>query len=170
MTEETECSSRASDQAGVPDQDGPEIRFYHLQRSGVEDTLPPLLEKALARGMRAVVRVDGEARLNHLDEWLWTYRKDGFLPHGRDGDPHAQSHPVWLTQGDDRPNEASLLIVTDGHLPPEGHPYALICDVFDGRFEATVEAARGRWKAYRERGGALSYWQQTAGGGWERKA
>ena len=34
----------------------PEIWFYHLERSSLEATLPPLLERCLARGWRAIVR------------------------------------------------------------------------------------------------------------------
>ena len=33
-----------------------EIRFYHLQRTALEAALPPMLEKTLERGQRAVIR------------------------------------------------------------------------------------------------------------------
>jgi DNA polymerase-3 subunit chi len=33
-----------------------------------------------------------------------------------------------------------------------------------------VYAARDRWKAYKAAGHALTYWQQTDRGGWEKKA
>ena len=34
-----------------------EVWFYHLERTGLEQALPELLEKTLQRGWKAVVRV-----------------------------------------------------------------------------------------------------------------
>ena len=67
-----------------------EVWFYHLERSSLEQVLPELLEKTLARGWRALVRTGDPARVDHLDGWLWSYRDDSFLPHGHDGEPMAE--------------------------------------------------------------------------------
>ena len=58
-----------------------EIWFYHLEQSALEAALPPLLEKCLARGWRALVRGGQPERLEALDDLLWTWRDDSFLPH-----------------------------------------------------------------------------------------
>ena len=47
-----------------------EVWFYHLERSGLDQVLPDLLERTLARGWRALVRSDLPERLDHLDGWL----------------------------------------------------------------------------------------------------
>ncbi len=52
-----------------------EISFYHLEGKPLEAELPGLLEKTLARGLRAVVKIGGEERLKALDDLLWTYRE-----------------------------------------------------------------------------------------------
>ena len=41
--------------------------------------------------------------------------------------------------------------------------------MFDGNDEAAVGAARARWRDYDAAGHALTYWQQTESGGWEKK-
>jgi len=40
---------------------------------------------------------------------------------------------------------------------------------FDGRDDQAVVDSRERWKAYKAAGHTLTYWQQTATGGWEKK-
>src|SRR5579864_6987504 len=49
--------------------------------SSLDQVLPELLDKTLARGWKAVVRASEPERVEHLDSWLWTYRDDSFLPH-----------------------------------------------------------------------------------------
>ncbi|MDB5468353.1 MAG: polymerase chi subunit, partial [Phenylobacterium sp.] len=58
-----------------------EVWFYHLERTGLDQALPELLEKTLQRGWKAVVRTGEAARIEHLDSWLWSYRDDSFLAH-----------------------------------------------------------------------------------------
>jgi len=51
-----------------------EVWFYHLERTSLDQVLPELLEKTLARGWKAVVRAGANERIEHLDGWLWSYR------------------------------------------------------------------------------------------------
>ena len=59
-----------------------EIRFYHLQRASLEDTLPVILERAYGRGDRILVMTGSSERAEALAAHLWTYKPDSFLPHG----------------------------------------------------------------------------------------
>ncbi len=80
------------------------IHFYHLTRKTLEQALPELLEKTLARGWKAVVMAGSDARVEALTQHLWTYSQASFLPHGNAKDGNAASQPVWLTALDERPN------------------------------------------------------------------
>ncbi len=145
-----------------------QIGFYHLTRSRVEEALPRLLEKVLAAGHRVVVRAADREQLELLNRILWTYRRDSFLPHGGPADGFADRQPVYLTTGLDNPNEATVLVLVGG-APAEGREaYARCLDMFDGNDPEAVAAARRRWRAAREGGHELVYWQQTDGGGWRR--
>ena len=90
------------------------IAFYHLERSTLEATLAKLLEKALAGGLRAVVKAGSEERVAALDAALWTYEQGSFLAHGSAKDGDGPDQPIWLTAGDDNPNAATVLFLTDG--------------------------------------------------------
>ena len=146
-----------------------EIRFYHLQRTGLEQALPKLLEKVLQRGQRAVVMAGSQERVEALNGLLWTYHDRSFLPHGsaRDGNPADQ--PVWLTDQDERPNDADILFLTDGATTTRPDDFAMVVELFDGGNDAAVSAARGRWTAYKSAGNPLTYWKQDDQGRWAQQ-
>lgn len=145
-----------------------EINFYHLTRNTLEQALPALLEKTLARGWKAVVMAGSPERAEALTQYLWSYRPDGFLPHGnaKDGNPDMQ--PIWLTHLDERPNGAEVLFLVDGALSEKHGDYVRVCEVFSGQDGEAVTAARARWQQYQSTGHELSYWQQGENG-WEKK-
>jgi DNA polymerase-3 subunit chi len=148
-----------------------EVLFYHLQSRPLEQTLPGLLEKCLERRWRAVVQVGSEERRDALDAHLWTYRDEGFLPHGTARDGRAATQPVWLTAGEDNPNAAEVRFLADGAAPPADFAsYARLVVLFDGNDPEAVDRARAQWAAARQAGHEVTYWQQTAGGGWEKRA
>ena len=147
-----------------------EVWFYHLERSGLEEVLAPLLDRTLRRGWRALVRCGDASRLAALDARLWTVRPDVTAPHGLAGEPHAERQPVLLTAGADNPNGAQALFLVDGAEAGELDGFARVLDLFDGRDDAATAAARGRWKALKSKGASLSYWTQTAEGQWEKRA
>jgi DNA polymerase-3 subunit chi len=147
-----------------------DIGFYHLTRSPLDHALPRLLQRAYGSGARVVVMAGSAERADALDQMLWTYDAASFLPHGtvRDGDAAAQ--PIWLTADDENPNEATILVLTDGATSARVADYARCMEMFDGNDEAALAEARTRWRDYGAAGHALTYWQQTERGGWEEKA
>ena len=146
-----------------------EVRFYHLTARTLEQTLPVLLERTLQRGWRAVVCVGSEERVETLAGHLWTWSKEGFLPHGTKRDGFAEEQPVWITDQVENPNRAQVLFLGDGADSDGGGVFETVCDLFDGNDPDAVQAARGRWKSRREAGHALVYYQQDEAGAWSEK-
>lgn len=149
--------------------DGCEVWFYHLERTGLDQALPELLEKTLARGWRAIVRTSEPERIGHLDGWLWSYRDESFLPHGPADEPGAARQPVLLTTGFERPNEADVLFLIDGAEPGDLAPFQRCVVLFDGGDEAQLARARGQWSVAKTNGLPVSYWRQQ-GRGWQKQA
>jgi DNA polymerase-3 subunit chi len=148
-----------------------EILFYHLQGQKLEAVLPPLLEKSLARGWRVVVQAGTEERIEALDAHLWTYRDDGFLPHGTWREQDAGLQPVLLTVNDGNPNTAQVRFLVDGApMPAQADGYERIVLVFDGDDEEAVQGARAQWADVKARGLAATYWQPDETGRWQQKA
>ncbi|HEY8617818.1 DNA polymerase III subunit chi [Phenylobacterium sp.] len=146
-----------------------EVWFYHLERTGLDQALPELLEKTLQRGWRALVRTPLPDRVEHLDGWLWSYRDESFLAHGAAGEPNAARQPVLLTTGEENPNGAHALFLVDGAEAGDLTGYARCVVLFDGGDEAQLAAARAQWSRIKATGAPVSYWKQQARG-WERQA
>jgi DNA polymerase-3 subunit chi len=147
-----------------------EVLFYHLTESKLEDALPPLLEKSLERGWKVAVQTAGEERRDALDVRLWTFRDDSFLPHGSDTCAAPADQPVLLTANKENPNTASVRFIVDGAEPPPIDAYERIVFMFDGYDAEQLEAARAQWKKLKGEGHALTYWQQSPEGRWQKKA
>src|SRR5260221_3195525 len=145
-----------------------EIGFYHLLATPLERALPRLLERARAQGYRIIVRAASSERVEHLSALLWTYDDASFLPHGSARDGNAASQPIWLSERQENPNDATILFLVDGVEADDLGAFARCADLFDGNDEAAVEMARARWRRAAAAGHTLTYWQQTASG-WEKK-
>nr|WP_319485285.1 DNA polymerase III subunit chi [uncultured Cohaesibacter sp.] len=152
-----------------------EIFFYHLQMQPLEAVLPQLLEKCLEKGWRSFVQTGSPERANALDTHLWTWRDDSFLAHGMASAAHAELQPILIdSTGKAAVNKAHVRFFVDGARPEEnlslldGLERAIL--MFDGSSDDALKAARASWKALRDAGHSVTYWQQTSRGGWEKKA
>ncbi|HAJ48248.1 MAG TPA: DNA polymerase III subunit chi, partial [Alphaproteobacteria bacterium] len=115
-----------------------EAFFYHLERKALEEVLPELLERTLARGWRAVIRPGSLERAEALDGHLWSYRDDSFLPHGLAREPHAAAQPILIDLDQRNTNAAQILFLVDGAEPRDWQALAALgfertALIFDGR-------------------------------------
>ncbi|QIE54863.1 DNA polymerase III subunit chi [Pikeienuella piscinae] len=149
-----------------------EILFYHLTRRPLEAAVPGLLEKCLERGWKVVLRAGSRERAEALNRHLWTYREDGFLPHGGPEDGEGPRQPVYLTAGTETPNSPDVLMLVDGAeaTAAEVGDYIRALLLFDGHDEAALAAARAAWKTMTAAGLKAIYWAETDAGGWTKKA
>lgn len=142
-----------------------EVWFYHLERSTLDQVLPELLEKTLARGWRALVCGEDPELLAKLDEKLWTYRDEAFLPHGLASEPLPERQPVLLSADGANLNGAQALFVVDGE-PGDLAGFARCILIFNGQSEAAVAQARGVWTRAKAAGHPVTYWLQGESRGW----
>lgn len=146
-----------------------EIRFYHLTTKPLERALPEILAKTYERGMKTVVKLGSQERIEAMDAILWTFDPASFIPHSYIRDGNEAEQPIWFTLNDDNPNQATTLILADGASSSKVADYSLCCEVFDGNDDDVVTAARARWKDYTAAGHELSYFQQDDQGKWVKK-
>jgi len=148
-----------------------EILFFHLQSRPLESVLPTILERALARGQKVVVEVSSPERLAAVDDHLWTYSDESFLPHVTAAEPDAAANPIVLTTQAHNPNGAVVRICADGvRIPDAMQDYERVVLIFDGDDPEALAAAREDWKKAKASGAAASYWQLDEAGRWEKKA
>lgn len=136
------------------------VDFYHLAVSPIERVLPSIAEKVVANGERLLVVAEPDL-LARLDEILWGYAKDSFLPHGRQN-PAAQ--PVFLSPDPEPANGATNLALADGRWRDEALGFERTFYFFDddGR-----DGARDAWRALKGRPEVEArYWKQDERGKW----
>ena len=61
-------------------------------------------------------------------------------------------------------------VLVDGAEPPAVEGYERIVFMFDGYDAYQLEMARNHWKRLKTEGHALTYWQQSPEGRWQKKA
>jgi len=148
-----------------------EILFYHLKGQTPEQVLPALLQKSLDRGWRVIVQASSDERVEALDAHLWTWREDGFLPHGTWRDAVAAEQPILLTVNEENPNGAAVRFLVEGaSMPPNAADYQRVVLLFDGEDPDAVEVARTRWHEAKIAGLEATYWQADENGRWKRQA
>lgn len=150
-----------------------DIQFYHLLATTLERALPQLVQKALQADYRLQITCRDTSIMKMVDERLWDYDPDSFLPHGTEKEPEAHRQPILLSVSGENLNHANLLLITDGRpLPEEGQEsgFARVLDVFNGHDESAVQAARQRWKDYKEAGHTMAYIRQMPDGSWQKQA
>jgi DNA polymerase-3 subunit chi len=134
--------------------------FYHLTVSPLERVLPSIAEKIVAGGQRLVV-VAEPGLLARLDEQLWSYQKDSFLPHGRD---RAERQPILLSTEPEAANGAANIALADGRWRDEALAFARAFYFFDSE---SLEPAREAWRALKTRPEVEArYWKQDERGKW----
>ena len=145
-----------------------EILFYHLESQPLERVIPVLLEKSLERGWNVVVETSSQERAEELDNALWTYRDDSFLPHSLAGGDADDLQRILITTRPHNPNQAQVRFFVDRAVPQSGEGYVRLVYMSSGHDPDAVTEARTAWKALRD-GNEVTYWQQDGNGKWAKK-
>jgi DNA polymerase-3 subunit chi len=136
------------------------VNFYHLTALPLERVLAIICAGLLGQGEKVLV-VAEESLLGRLEEQLWTYAADSFLPHGRE---RAETQPVLLSTEPAALNGARCIALADGVWREEALGFDKAYYFFD---PGGLDAARGLWRQLKGREGIEArYWKQDENGKW----
>jgi len=137
------------------------IDFYHLERSNLDTELPFIMEGLYAEKKRVLIRTDSPERTDYIGNLLWTYNSDKWLPHGTVKDGRTQKQPIFITEGSDNPNNATVLAVVSGEeldfTAPENKAFEHILIIFSAHDMTAKDNARKLWLTAKEKGYELYY-------------
>ncbi|MGD9953081.1 MAG: DNA polymerase III subunit chi [Burkholderiales bacterium] len=114
-----------------------------------------LAGKALAQGKRLLVYVPEPDAAQRLDRMLWTWPATGFVPHCAAHDPLAAETPVLIAGDADGVRDAEVLLNLSHDTPPAFERFERLLEVV-ARDDGDRQAARGRYRFYRDRGYAIA--------------
>lgn len=110
-----------------------------------------LTEKAYLAGQRVFVRLEDATQLSSFDELLWSFADRSFVPH----EPYSDARqwldtPVLLGCQNGPPVDYDVLLNLASEAPSGAERAARIIEIVDAE-ESRRQAARGRFRAYRDR-------------------
>lgn len=110
-----------------------------------------LSAKAVQQKLRVLIYAPDEAQAQRIDKMLWTWQATAFLPHCMTRSPLAAQTPVLIThEPEDMPHDEVLLNL-HYEWPPAFSRFQRLVEIV-GRDDEDREAARGRFRFYRDRG------------------
>ena len=87
--------------------------FYRLKESHGDDRyrlLQQLLSKSVAAGQSVHIHCRDAAEAAHLDDYIWAFKPESFLPHHQLGQDEDKQSPITLGYNDLRPEQADICI------------------------------------------------------------
>jgi DNA polymerase III subunit chi len=147
-----------------------EVWFYHLERRGVLQELPGLLQRGLERGLKMAVVTNSDDRVREISQALWGIEETAFLAHGFAGEPEPERQPIFLMVDGQAPNQATFCFYVDGAAPASLDGLARAIILFDGNSDGAVQLARQHWKELKPKASAIKYWKQNEEERWQDQA
>lgn len=132
------------------------VDFYLLEDPSPEgrwQVICRLIEKAWLRKHQVFVFCDTEADAETLDEALWTFKPQSFIPHNLQGEGPDYPPPVQIGHAEPRGFNDILVNLSAG-IPAFYGRFQRVIEIISGE-EATREAGRARYRGYRTAGCAL---------------
>ena len=133
---------------------GPQIDFYVLQEQspgGRFKLACRIVEKAYRLGHRVYVRTDNSVDTHALDDLLWTFSQNSFVPHQLSTENDSQGSPVVI--GEHPPTaEGTDVVISIADDPVANFTaYPRIVEIV-GCEDDEKASGRNRFRYYREHG------------------
>ncbi len=123
-----------------------------------------VVRKAYRAQHRVLVWCDDPVRLAEFDTLLWTFSPQDFVPHVAAGDPLAAHTPVLLGADPEKAPFHDVLVSLGNATPPMFSRFDRLIEVV-GAEAAERNAARERWRFYRDRGYPMEHHDVSTDGG-----
>ena len=148
----------------------PQVDFYHLTQSTLDDALVMLVKKCQVAGKKVLIQCPRPAA-EAIDDALWTHDPESWLPHGLDDAPGADRAGIWINSGvEGNPVSAEFLFLLHGAERPDMGGCERVFNLCDGRSEAQVAQAREQWRSWKASEDlTMRYFAQDDTGRWEQR-
>lgn len=110
-----------------------------------------IAEKAYNLSHHVYIHSDDPHLCQKMDDMLWTFRQGSFIPHGLGSSADDPLAPVVIGHGEPPALRPEVLINLAGDVPDFFSRFERIAEIVAGN-EQTRQAARSRFKFYRDRG------------------
>ena len=130
------------------------IDFYVLPENGSskpEAVTCRITEKAYSQGHRIFIHTKSREQAQNLDQLLWTYKQDSFLPHALCGTELADDSPIQIGFGSEPNGHCDVLINLSGEVPGFFSRFERVAELVAGDDDAR-QRSRDSFRFYKDRG------------------
>lgn len=110
-----------------------------------------LVEKAYQLQHKVYIHSAGEAQAHLLDDLLWSFRQNSFLPHALYPPAPADRSPILIGWRSDPAVTADVLVNLGDEIPAFFEKFTRVIELVDQN-DAILSQSRQRFRLYRERG------------------
>ncbi|MDW7709982.1 MAG: DNA polymerase III subunit chi [Deferrisomatales bacterium] len=135
----------------------PRADFYEIRGPRWELALCRQVEAAYEAGERVCVQAGSEAEARRLDELLWTFRDEAFVPHDLCRGELRATTPVAVGWRPGNPNDATCLVLARDAAPQEAVGFDRVVDFAPVDMPDLVALTRRRYRAFRDAGFAVAF-------------
>lgn len=130
------------------------IDFYILQEEQTEARLHfacRLIEKARRQGNKVFVATDSPQQAERLDQLLWSFKPESFVPHSMEYSNTETQSPVLIGNTEDCADHHDVLINLSSEIPLYFSRFERLIEVVCQHTDV-LQATRQHFAFYRERG------------------
>jgi len=130
----------------------PQIDFYILHTQGKlekERFACRLIDKAWHQGFKIFVQTDSFGQAKQIDDLLWTFKQDSFIPHALYSEARQISAPIYIGYDDQFNEDAQVLVNLTETVPSFFEQFQRVAECV-GNTPAAREAGRNRYRFYKE--------------------
>jgi|TARA_A100001388_G_scaffold269106_1_gene245004 DNA polymerase-3 subunit chi len=148
-----------------------QIIFYSTAPLQVEKTLFALLEKSLEKGNKSLLLFKDKEKCLSINEQLWTYKQNSFLPHISEDDQIYDNIdvPVYLSTKNENPFKAELLFSIDGFLPDNIDHFERVIIIIDVNDELLNEKYKNYYLDINKNFEDIVFYKSDDNGKWIEK-
>ena len=130
------------------------ISFYLLKSQQQQDRQVfacRLIEKAYTQGNQIYIHTDSAEQTNEVDQLLWSFRADSFVPHQTMADQNPDRCPILIGHDVEPPRLMNLLINLSPEQPLFFSQFERVAEIIDEDQDRKVQG-RERYRFYQQRG------------------
>lgn len=132
------------------------IDFY-LNAASKLQVACQIAAKAIRQQAKVLIMAPDEGVARSIDQLMWTMPATGFLPHCMSSDRLAPETPVLIARSTERLALDDVLLNLGTEPPPGFTRFRRLIEIVSREDEADRQAARERFRFYRDRGYELHH-------------
>ena len=132
------------------------IIFTETEGFGKDKALALAVERFYNLGSKIIILTSSKERGENLDEYLWTFKQQSFIPHIY-SEEIVREEPVVITVVEKNLNGASILMLDTPSSYDFMREFEWVMDFVDRTNDQTLSNSRKRFKEYKDAGFDVEY-------------